>query len=83
MQLLRYDGILAQKEQELQQVKKILELRELELARLKASFLTEAAIPGFCKDSRATRLMFSYATTHLLMWSVPQIFILHLQQSID
>ena len=28
-------------------------------------------------------LMFSYATTHLLMWSVPRIFILHLQQSID
>ena len=28
-------------------------------------------------------LMFSYTTTHLLTWSVPQIFILHLQQSID
>ena len=51
-QLLRYDGILAQKEQQLQQVKKILESRELKLARLKASFLTEAAILGFCKDSR-------------------------------
>ena len=55
-QLLKYAGILAQKEQQLQ-VKKILESRELKLARLKASFLTEAAIPGFCKDYRATRLL--------------------------
>ena len=40
-------GILAQREQELQQLTKILELRELELARLKASSLTEGTIPGF------------------------------------
>ena len=56
-QLLRYNGMLAQKEQQLQQVKKIMESRELKLARLKASFLTGAAIPGFCKDYRATRLL--------------------------
>ena len=56
-QLLRYNGILAKKEQQLQQVIKILESRELKLARLKTSFLTEAAIPGFFKDSRATRLL--------------------------
>ena len=29
------------------------------------------------------QLMFSYATTHLFTCSVPRIFILHLQQSID
>ena len=48
-QLLRYNGILrflVQREQELTQVKKVLESRELVLARLKASFLTEVAIPG-------------------------------------
>ena len=51
-----YDGILAQGEQELQQLTKMLELRELELARLKASSLIEGTIPGFTKDARAARL---------------------------
>ena len=40
-----HDGILAQRKQEIQQLTNMLESKELELARLKTSFLTEAAIP--------------------------------------
>ena len=50
-QMQMYDDILAQGEQELQQLTKMLELRELELARLKASSLTEVTIPGFSGDA--------------------------------
>ena len=49
-QLLRYDSILAQKEEELQQLTELLQSRELELARLKATSL-EAAIPGHHRGS--------------------------------